>query len=93
MVHKCGCGALFPAYRVNKSAIVTWNINFETIVQSNYKADLIQPSRDHNRGTPARIHLRITQTLERDALVQKKTTDVARIELAVDPGCSLLFFS
>lgn len=56
-------------------------MNFETIVQSNPKSELNEPN-DHNRGLQ-RIISGITQTLERDILVQH-TTDHARIALSVD---------
>lgn len=65
-------------------------MNFETIVQSNPKPELNEPSQDHNRGLQ-RIISGIAQTLERDALVQK-TTDAARIELAVDRVVLYYFF-
>jgi len=65
-------------------------MNFETIVQSNPKSELNEPSQDHNRGLQ-RIISGITQTLERDALVQK-TTDQVRSALAVDRVVLYYFF-
>ena len=64
-------------------------MNFETIVQSNPKSELNEPN-DHNRGLQ-RIISGITQTLERDALVQH-TTDQARIALSVDRVVLYYFF-
>lgn len=64
-------------------------MNFETIVQSNPKLELNERN-DHNRGLQ-RIISGITQTLERDALVQH-TTDHARIELSVDRVVLYYFF-
>lgn len=64
-------------------------MNFETIVQSNPQSELNEPN-DHNRGLQ-RIILGITQTLERDALVQH-TTDHARIALSVDRVVLYYFF-
>lgn len=64
-------------------------MNFETIVQSNPRSELNEP-KDHNRGLQ-RIISGITQTLERDALVQH-TTDQARIALSVDRVVLYYFF-
>ncbi len=64
-------------------------MNFETIVQSNPKSDL-DKSNDPNRGLQ-RIISGITQTLERDALVQH-TTDHVRIALSVDRVVVYYFF-
>ncbi len=59
-------------------------------MQSNPKPDLDESGQDHNRGLQ-RIISGITQTLERDALVQK-TTDAARRSLAVDRVVLYYFF-
>ncbi len=59
-------------------------------MQSNPKLELNEPNQDHNRGLQ-RIISRITQTLERDELVQK-TTDAARTALAVDRVVLYYFF-
>lgn len=64
-------------------------MNFETIVQSNPESELNEPN-NHNRGLQ-RIVSGITQTLERDALVQY-TTDHARIALSVDRVVLYYFF-
>ena len=59
-------------------------------MQSNPNPESDQLAQDHNRGLQ-RIISGITQTLERDALVQH-TTDHARIALAVDRVVLYYFF-
>ena len=68
----------------------TYEFRDDRIVQSNPNPESDELTQDHNRGLQ-RIISGITQTLERDALVQK-TTDAARVALEVDRVVLYYFF-